>query len=161
MICRGNLNVWIAAEFDWKFQSSDVANTTVDLTEIKSKKDTQSLAKFTIEMTLSKRRIPKLGYVDMKDYHINEELLTDEAFVSKTYLVSLEKGNFLTSFDLMLEDMPELTSRWHTRLNFEPSPFPPLEEWKDDPSDRFWEWKTFCAREREPEPASKGICIVQ
>ena len=161
LVCRANLNVWIAAEFDWKFLSGEDGNILVDLSDTSDKSSTQKLFKFGIEMTLTKRRIPKLGHMAMEGYRINEELLSDDAFVPKTYSVCLERGNFLTQHDTLCEELLEGTPRWGARITFDRSPYPSRETWKEEPYEKFWEWKAFCAWQLEPTPAAKGICIVQ
>jgi hypothetical protein len=62
---------------------------------------------------------------------LNEFLLANEAFLSKTYIVKLEKGLFKISYDV-IED--QNTERYALRLSFAPSPYPPLHERKGLPN---------------------------
>jgi hypothetical protein len=113
--------------------------------------DAHLISQFDIELTLTKRRIPKLGNAEMHNYKINESLLTDDAFLPKTYTVRLEKGEFITPYDAMrTEEIPN-TPAFALRLVFDKSPYPPRDEWKepDGAPDaiKFWEWKEFCGRQ--------------
>ncbi|RMZ37268.1 hypothetical protein CA14_012039 [Aspergillus flavus] len=109
------------------------------------------LTQFNIEITLTKRRITALGDA-VNRLVINEQLLTDAAFLPKEYTVKLENGQFLCASDVggRYSDSP----RFRTRLVFDKSPYPPREEWKETDggvdANRFWEWREFCSR-RLPE----------
>ncbi|TFL04960.1 hypothetical protein BDV98DRAFT_601408 [Pterulicium gracile] len=86
---------------------------------------------------------------DMSNYTINEALLTDDAFLPKSYIVSLEKGRFITAFDQLGEPRRlEYTPEYALRLTFDRSPYPPREEWRrpEGAPDamKFWEWREFC-----------------
>jgi len=100
---------------------------------------------------------------------MNELLLTDDAFLPKTYTISLEKGNFLSPHDASIPFENEFTPRFALRLVFDKSPYPPRHEWKepDGAPDmvKMWEWKEFCGEE-SAELKSKslftwgGNCVV-
>ncbi|KAE8371139.1 hypothetical protein BDV26DRAFT_303117 [Aspergillus bertholletiae] len=159
LICRTELNVWIAAEFDWKLQNSECLEQHIDLTGNPPKRPSL-LSQFTLEMALTKRRIPKLGDVDMQRRIINEELLTDAAFVPKQYAIKLKTGQFLAAFDARehIKNSPNFA----LCIEFDKSPYPPQEEWKNPekaPNDlKFWEWKEFtCHRLPEKKGFSEGI----
>ncbi|PYH94040.1 hypothetical protein BO71DRAFT_399208 [Aspergillus ellipticus CBS 707.79] len=153
LTCRQELNIWIAAEFDWKLQSPECLEQTVNL-DTKSQKP-QVLSEFDIELTLTQRRI---SGCETKNYRINEALLTESAFEPKTYRVRLEKGKFLTQFDSMYAVSTRDSMRFALRLVFDKSPYPLREQWKepDGAPDalRFWDWTEFCARE---VPAESGV----
>jgi len=157
LVCRHELNVWIAAEFDWKPQSPESLDTVIDISS-NTPNDPHLISQFDIELTLTKRRIPKLGTAEMHSYRINESLLTDDAFLPKTYTVRLEKGEFITSYDAMsTEEIPN-ASTFALRLVFDKSPYPPRDEWKTPEGApdaiKFWEWKEFCGRRL---PGGRGL----
>lgn len=136
--------MWIAAEFDWK--------PLPDLRSLDHPSDPgedKLLGQMQIQLTLTKRRIPKLGHTDMSQYTINESLLREEAFFPKTYTLSLESGVFCTAFDEMhMAEIP-YTPKFLLRLTFDKSPYPPRDEWKEPEGApdaiQFWEWNKFCA----------------
>ncbi|KAB8233202.1 hypothetical protein BDV23DRAFT_146128 [Aspergillus alliaceus] len=160
LICRAELNVWIAAEFDWKPQDAECLEQRIDLAS-NTPKHPSLLSQCTIEITLTKRRIPRLGDVDMQKRIINEELLTDAAFLPKQYAIKLEVGQFLSAFDA--REHVKCAPRFARRITFDKSPYPPREEWKnpDGAPDalKFWEWKEFsCHRLPEKiESSGEGI----
>jgi hypothetical protein len=147
LICAAELNVWIAAEFNWKSQNPGSLAQTIDITD-NAPESRSTLAQFNIELTLTKRRIPKIGDADMQRYRINESLLTDGAFLPKMYTIKLEKGKFLTSFDA--RDPVKDSPMFAVRLVFDKSPYPSREEWKEPvgapDAMKFWEWTEFCGR---------------
>ncbi|PWY83579.1 hypothetical protein BO70DRAFT_428847 [Aspergillus heteromorphus CBS 117.55] len=145
LICRQELNVWIAAEFDWKLPSSEVLQQVFN-SHTTSRKP-QVITEFDIEMTLTKRRIPGR---ELPHYRINECLLTEKAFEPKMYTVRIEKGVLLTQSDRMYAVSTRDSRRFTLRLVLDKSPFPPREEWKraEGAPDalRFWEWTELYAR---------------
>ncbi|KAI9812546.1 MAG: hypothetical protein M1826_002796 [Phylliscum demangeonii] len=155
LVCRYELIVWIAAEFEWKPQSPESLDQVVDVSGIgPTRKDPpQPISQFDIELTLAKRRIPSMRGPDAQRRRMNESLLTDDAFLPKTYTVRLERGNFLTPYDAMLP--PEKEDQYHPRfalrLVFDKSPYPPQHEWKEPgmgpDATKMWEWKEFVGRE--------------
>ena len=81
------------------------------------------MSQFDIELTLAKRRIPRMNRPEMQSRGLNEVFLTDDAFLPKTYTVRLEKGNFLTPFDAMFPEYEDqYTPRFAFRLAFDKSP---------------------------------------
>ncbi|PGH17862.1 hypothetical protein AJ80_04685 [Polytolypa hystricis UAMH7299] len=165
LICRLELNVWIATEIDWKFKNPESLQQVVDLSGKPRKKHPQSLSKFDLEITLTKRRIPKLLQVDMYRVKLNEELLKDDAFVPKTYSIHLKKGDFLTDADARMDKQLPYTPHFWLRLVFDKSPYPPRKEWKEPSgapdSCKFWEWKEFCGRQLPGKTESAwGNCVV-
>ncbi|KAE8366757.1 hypothetical protein BDV27DRAFT_124901 [Aspergillus caelatus] len=150
LICRLELVVWIAAEFDWKPQNPECLSQPIDLPTNPPKRPSH-LTQFNIEIALTKRRIPALGDAVNRRI-INEQLLTDAAFLPKKYTIKLESGQFLCASDVGggYSDSP----RFGTRLSFDRSPYPPREEWKETDggvdANKFWEWREFCSR-RLPE----------
>ncbi|KAI5920266.1 hypothetical protein F4810DRAFT_713620 [Camillea tinctor] len=160
LICRAELNVWIAAEFDWKLLglgsagSAGVAKSRGCCGPSDSHDLLPSASQFQLEITLSKRRIPALGGARMDQYKINEALLRDAAFAPKKYAVALEAGEFVTQFDARSREGSHLlpgTPRFRFRLSFEPAPYPRREDWVDPQGApdamRFWEWNQFCGRQ--------------
>jgi len=102
-------------------------------------------------MTLTKRRIPKLGHAEMHKYCIDESLLTDDAFQPQTYTIRLEKGNFILPHDSLLSNESKYNSRYALRLAFDKSPYPPQPMWTKPghgpDAMKMWEWKDFVGRE--------------
>lgn len=170
LVCRHELNIWIAAEFEWKAQKPESLDQVVNLSSISdTRKDPHHISQFDIELTLAKRRIPRMRRPETQGWRINESLLTDEAFLPKTYTVRLEEGNFLTPYDLMLPEEDQYTPRFALRLAFDKSPYPPRHEWKEPggapDAMKMWEWKDFCGRQ-SPELKTQrvrhawGNCVV-
>lgn len=145
------LNMWIAAEFEWKTQRPESLEQVVDISSIgRNGKGPHLISQFDIELTLAKRRIPRMRDPEIQHWRLNESLLTDDAFLPKMYTVKLEKGNFLTPFDAELPKEPDWTPRFALRLAFDKSPYPPRHEWKEPDGGpdamKMWEWKEFCGR---------------
>ena len=116
----------------------------VDISSIdKIRKDSRLLSQFDIELTLAKRRIPRMRTSEMQKLEINESLLINDAFLPKIYSVRLEEGNILTPPDA-------ISPRFALRLAFDKSPYPPQHEWKEPKgapdATKMWEWKDFCGR---------------
>ncbi|OBR02644.1 hypothetical protein CH63R_13870 [Colletotrichum higginsianum IMI 349063] len=152
LICRAELNVWIAAEFDWKLLGigANKQQSDEDKRWWRSGRnvDPRTETVLMLEMTLTKRRIPSLGEADMSRYTINEDILTDDAFKSKRMHITLETGTFGTQFDArQKEELPE-TPKFKYRLTFDVSPYPKRNQWKDPDGApdamKFWEWTQFC-----------------
>ncbi|EFY94155.1 hypothetical protein X797_011667 [Metarhizium robertsii] len=149
LICRAELNVWIAAEFDWQPHDKQALSQMVDL----AKRDGSPIDFQTkVNMTLTKRRIPSLGNADMSKYNINESLLAQAAFEPKTYTITLDQGTFFSPYDAQFPGaQTEFTPLFRLRLTFDTSPFPPRCEWQEPRGApdalKFWEWKQFCGRE--------------
>ncbi|KAK2591897.1 hypothetical protein QQS21_010421 [Conoideocrella luteorostrata] len=146
LICRPELNVWIAAEFDWKSCDGKLSQT-IDITRTNNK-----TIQAQIELTLTKRRIPRIGAAKMAEDTINESLLKDSAFQPKSYTLALENDIFLSQFDsINARHLPSHTPRFGFRLVFDKSPYPPRDEWKEpggaQEALKFWEWTEFCARQ--------------
>lgn len=152
LLCAAELLLWIAAEFEWKLQNIESLDQNVDLKNViddARKNHPRLVGRFTIELTLSKRCFPRLRQ-SVQGRKCNESLLIDDAFLPKTYTITLEKGFFKTPYDV-IED--EYTQRYALRLVWEPSPYPPREEWKGaqpySEALKFWEYKIFCGRSSE------------
>lgn len=79
-------------------------------------------------------------------------MLKEAAFLLKTYIISIEKGIFLTQFDASEEEeLPQYTPRFALRLKFNTSPYPPRGEWREPDrapgAFKFWELNQFCCRQ--------------
>jgi len=141
LISRAEANVWIAAEIIWK-PLQDEAGSFDESFGLDSTESKQCI----LEITLTKN--PSTSLRSLAGYHINEALLEEEAFQPKTFQVRLEQGRFLTPFDRSygLTENPE----FGLQLSFEPSPYPPREQWKTPKGApdamKFWERKTFCSK---------------
>ena len=141
--------MWIAAEFEWMLQNIESLDQTIDLNNVlaDARKDHPRLiSRFDIELTLTKRPFPWARQF-VQERKFNESLLVDEAFLPKTYTIRLEKGIFKTPYDVIEN---EYTRRYVLRLIWEPSPYPPRDEWKGARAsvevNKFWERKVFCGR---------------
>lgn len=160
MVCRMELNVWIAAEFDWKPQNPKVLDQIINTPSSNSTGKTSLLSEFDIELTLSKRRIPGMGDPDPDKpgyRRLNEAQLTKDAFLPKKYTIRLEKGVFVPSVDAKIYKFKN-PSKFALRLAFDKAPYPSREEWKEPGGAAqdallFWEWNEFC---REELPSSGG-----
>ncbi|KAI9742147.1 MAG: hypothetical protein M1818_004047 [Claussenomyces sp. TS43310] len=134
LVCASENWIGIGAEFDWKPQRSE------------------KLDQFDIELTLTKRRSEMMRHPQLERRTINEALLTDDAFLPKTYTVELEKGNFREPLQSTFHPKEvDYETRYALRLTFNKSPYPPRHEWKQSEwgaqdQMRMWEWKDFCGR---------------
>ncbi|KAF9535255.1 hypothetical protein CPB83DRAFT_695 [Crepidotus variabilis] len=151
LVCRHELNVWIAAEFDWRALSGTALDTVITVDD---QNPSSVIAELEIELTLTRRHIPRLGQADMSQFIINEFLLEASAFEPKVYTLRLESGIFRSDYDEMRVDLGEVelpyTPRYGLRLLFDRSPYPKRDQWKvpEGAPDamKFWEWKVFCGR---------------
>lgn len=130
----------------------ELLDQVVDISTIGgTRTDPHLISQFDIGLTLAKRRIPRMRGPETQRWRINESLLTDDAFLPKTYTVRLEKGNFLTPYDAKLPGEDQYTPRFALRLEFDRSPYPPRHEWKEPggapDAMEMWEWKGFCGGE--------------
>lgn len=168
LLCSAELQVWIAVEFKWKLHNIESLDDTIDFSNVidDARMDRPRLiSRFNIELTLAKRCIPRFRQSE-RGRTFNESLLVDDAFLPKTYIIKLEKGLFKTPYDVIEN---EYTQRWALRLVFEPSPYPPLEEWKGAKGyaegHKFWERKEFCGRsskelQRYANRRRQGTCAI-
>lgn len=152
LVCCHETNLSIAAEFEWKSLNPETLDQAVDMSSIdNTRKDPRLLSQVDIELTLAKRRIPRLRNPEMQEWKMNESLLIDDAFLPKTYGIRLEEGNFLTPSDAMSPKEDKYTPRFALRLAFDKSPYPPRHEWKEPEGApdamRMWEWKDFYGRQ--------------
>ena len=148
--------MFIAAEFEWKPQGPESLEQVIDLSSISSTRNKPHLiSQLDIELTLTKRRTPSFSTPEAQRWkQINEALLTDDAFLPKTYTIRLEKDNFLAPVDTISQSENEFTPRYALRLAFDKSPYPPRHEWKEPGGApdglKMWEWKDF-VRQKSPE----------
>ncbi|KAM0275040.1 hypothetical protein ACHAQH_007601 [Verticillium albo-atrum] len=153
LICRAELNVWIAAELEWKVLGLGTAEAAKGFKGWWENSKNQPRTQLMLEITLTKRSIPNIGNAQMDRYSINESLIIDRAFRPKRYTVTLEVGKFTTQYDEILENKSSVTPRFKYRLDFNISPYPAREEWKDPEGApdamKFWEWTKFCAGQLE------------
>lgn len=104
----------------------------VDISSIGgTRKDPHLIALFELELTLAKRRIPTMRCPEAQTWRMNESLLTDDAFLPKTYTVRLEKGNFLTPYNAMLPKKDQYILRFTLCLAFNKPPYPSQYKWKE------------------------------
>ena len=149
MICQVELNVFIAAEFNWKPLRPESFDQAINMSSIGGSRNSPSLvSQFDIELTLAKRCIPSLrGPEEQKWALMHEAQLTDAAFLPRTYALRLEKGNFVAPSNHPFGWEPMATQRYALRLSFDPSPYPPRNEWKKPERGpdamKMWDWKEF------------------
>jgi hypothetical protein len=169
LVCRHELNIWIAAEFEWRpLQPASLEQAVGDIRRMGgSRAHPRLVGQFAIELTLTTRRIAPMQRPEMRSWLINEALLTDAAFRPKTYTLRLEQGSFLTPYDARPPGELPQTPRYALRLAFDTSPYPPRDEWREPEGApdamKMWEWKEFCARS-SPELKKVGVrglqCVV-
>ena len=112
------------------------------------------MRQFDINITLTTQCEPFIQTRRQDFDMLNEQVLTDTAFLPKTFRIRLEHGRF---------DVPHLTlekirlpfffrpPKYALRLLFNKSPIPPAVEWHEAKQDfarhfKFWECKEFVAR---------------
>ena len=146
MICRAGYTLYIAIEFDWKLEDEPMA--TEDPVQ----------SKFDIEMTLTKRRVPKVGQVDTARLNINEYMLKDEAFSTAKFTISFENGRFPVTFGP--RGTVSLVTAWFSRrLSMSASPYPSLDNWlihEAVQDNKFWEVDDFYAEELPVDRSNDG-----
>ncbi|GKZ37598.1 hypothetical protein AbraIFM66950_009215 [Aspergillus brasiliensis] len=147
LFCSTEYTCWIFAEIDWKPHNPASLDQIIDLGN--NRKQPTILADLTIEMTLTTRRPPDIWWKGK----VNEDWLNEEAFRAKTYRISLEHGRFRNQFDV--KHNVRNGARYALRIVFDPSPFPPGEEWNHESSGphvmRLWECTEFNARRYSEE----------
>jgi len=155
--------VWIAADLSWKAKDPNALQQVITSTNY-----SPFISQFTLEITLQKRRISSLQDARWDKSELNEKLLTDAAFLPKTYTLRLEQGRFRTPYELLNDgkNTPDWAPWFAFRLVFDVSPYPPRHEWKwadEKPVPdvyKFWEWKEFCNRELPKEAEETGVVIA-
>ncbi|ATY63295.1 epoxide hydrolase [Cordyceps militaris] len=150
LTCRAELNVWIAAETEWKARDAASLQQQVSLGR-DGDDDASSLAAgpVEIELTLTKRRLRSAPHPDRAA--INEDVLEEAGFRPKTYTLRLDRGAFHAQSHVPERGQPpQHTPRFRLRLTLDPSPYPPRQEWarpeRAPDAMRFWEWTQFCSR---------------
>lgn len=159
LVCGIESALFIAAEIDWK-PLGDCPATL----ERKVDMSNDFQVSLDIEITLTKRTI---GAESWPPGWINETNLFDSAFRPRIYKIELAKGRFYKPDWLVYEGEaskpPKDPERWHAlRLVFDQSPYPPLEEWKEDvdfgipwraaKGNRWWKFRDFYAHTEESTP---------
>ncbi|KAI1861846.1 hypothetical protein JX265_009349 [Neoarthrinium moseri] len=144
---------FIAAGFDWELKRPESLNHIVDLNQIDERRGTL-LSQFEVELTLTTRVHPRLQETRHLCTLLNEQALTDGAFLPKFYTIRLEYGRFDDPSTSWMHDPPALyrPPKYALRLLFDKSPFPAREEWNDEarfPAEqcRFWDMREFAQRE--------------
>ncbi|KAI1181489.1 hypothetical protein F5B17DRAFT_425115 [Nemania serpens] len=140
LVCRREIPIFIAAQIQWRVLSDA---SLLDQSVTKDQDDGIQRP-LEVEITLTRNRSP---WVSAKP-KINEHLLSEEAFLPKTYRVRLETGVFIAPRDLSSrEATSESVPKYAYRLTFDKSPYPPREQWKDTTGApdaiKFWEWTEF------------------
>jgi len=140
---------YIAAKFVWE-PADGLLDLVLDLGNL------AILGRFRLRLTLLK----ECALPDKRRYYINDAVLTNDAFLPKTFTLTLTKGRFLSLYDALgaENEMLVYIPHYALRLSFEPSPYPPQSEWieQKDPSrwwnaNRVWEWTDFCSCKMKEE----------
>ena len=125
---------FIAAEFDWKSLSLSPSDQVVEVASANATwtRRPQLLGQLNLEITLTKRLPGGLNFSAMRDkkgnLYLNEYYLSDHAFRAKSFIVRIEKGDFVEPAYIG-EDSVTYKPRYALRLLFDRSPYPPREEW--------------------------------
>lgn len=155
-MCGIESALFILAEIDWKPLGDCPA-----VLERKVDMNTDFQVSLDVEITLTKRALENIppGWV-------NETNLFDTAFRPRIYKIELAKGRFYQPDWLIYEGKASKPSKdpkwWHAlRLVFDQSPYPPLEEWKEDVDfgipwraangNKWWEFRDFYAHTEESD----------
>lgn len=146
--------MFIAAHFNWKSCGLDSLRKEINTAApwlVLPSSHPYDVGQISIEMTLTTRRV-QLGNINMDQREINENRLTDEAFLPTKLTLRLEKGKFMTAGDDPIVSKLPCYSTFQYRLFCDPSPLPARHMWKG-PSGapdqlRFWEWNQFQSHER-------------
>jgi hypothetical protein len=95
------------------------------------------LGEVEMEITLSKSPPAKVyGSLPFITAITNQGSLKDEAFQTKSFTVRIERGNFKLPCEIGQPPKKPPTPRSDMRLLFDPSPYPPENEWWPDPPHR-------------------------
>ncbi|KAF9877451.1 hypothetical protein CkaCkLH20_05151 [Colletotrichum karsti] len=108
-------------------------------------------------MTLTTRRIPKIGIMSTANWTVNEGSLHETAFLPREHSVRLERGAFMPK-----ERGNHFFERHRLRLVFDPAPLPGKEHWRYKPAAealRFWERDTFYAGQVAEGEGEGGRCF--
>lgn len=126
-MCGLESSLFIAAETDWK-----PLGDCFMILERKVDMNTDFQVRLDVEITLTKRALEGIppGWV-------NETNLVDAAFRPRIYQIELAKGRFYEPDWLAFEGVPSKPPKdseiWYgLRLVFDRSPYPPLEQWKEE-----------------------------
>ncbi|KAK7045980.1 hypothetical protein VNI00_006975 [Paramarasmius palmivorus] len=138
LVSRAEMSVWIASQFTWK--AIDSPATTAD-------------NQLAIQIQLTQTRIPPWDSPTFTG-RINEQVLIGEAFVPKSYLVTIERGSFIAPWDAQ-HMRRGAAPKYAFQLTFDQSPYPPRKEWREPEGGpdtlKIWDKKTFCAGKVESE----------
>ncbi|KAK3317925.1 hypothetical protein B0H66DRAFT_477706 [Apodospora peruviana] len=133
LVCRVEYHLLIAAEFDWRllsshqFETSDTSNTMDPTTR-----------QYEIELTLTKRRIPKIGEVSTVGMKLNEEMLKEVAFEPRIYQIRFEQGRFPVCFGPR-GAVGYITEWFGLRLILDRCPYPSPSEWQNEQAVQFYD----------------------
>ena len=145
LVCGCGMSIMIAAIFNWKPRVDQDAAALEQIVDC-----ADDIPPVDIALTLAGRHMPRYGNMSITDrWPFLDTSLAQEAFRCKTYTIRLEKG----TFPIVGRTAGDGYCYWYSlRLHFEPSPYPPLEEWSTKrPADlhKYWERKDFYRQEVE------------
>jgi hypothetical protein len=139
-LSAGSDHFWsILSKFEWEIIEDSKLNNTPVPNFFGFLNRPQLLGEVKLQITLSKRP-PSIvmGMPPFMTTITNEGSLSDEAFQPKSFTVRIERGNFKCPSEI---GKPEITSpkehldmfnihpRSDLRILFDPSPYPPKNEW--------------------------------
>ncbi|KAI0101712.1 hypothetical protein GGR51DRAFT_308931 [Nemania sp. FL0031] len=181
--CRCNLNFWILAEFEWrsiKPQDSGSGGSPANSDHASATKHDSSqpelLGQLGLEITLTKRlagRARRWAETQPSTAEQMNKNLTDDAYRTKSYIVRIERGNFIQPCYAGYQNSD--MQRYSLRLLFDKSPYPPRSEWKEPqgaPDEgQFWDHVEFVGREapdsarrqrpmNDPSASGWNSCVV-
>ncbi|PYI19615.1 hypothetical protein BO99DRAFT_432524 [Aspergillus violaceofuscus CBS 115571] len=115
---------------------------------------------FSVQITYTTRR--PLEFNGPERRLLNEDCLTEQAFQPKTFKIRLEYGQFFHQWETQRTGVPDWSYPYALRLVFDPSPYPPREEWTAAWGDavldyqRFWQRTEFCGHHSQL-PRERGL----
>lgn len=134
MICRIEYMMLIAAEFDWVLLPAQGSPTDGAPNGILGQH-------FELDLTLTKRRLEKVGSQSLEGMKINERLLKETAFEPRRFKISFEEGRFPVSYGERGTETA-VTGWYKRRLVFDTSPIPAVEHWREPGrAENFELWK--------------------
>jgi hypothetical protein len=125
------MNYFFAVNLKWKSIPLPKADRVIETAKIEAtaNRKPQLLGKLNLEITLNTSVANSIIGGVPPGPGPNERLLSDAAFRTRSFTVTIEKGNFTP--DHWIEYKGSLKQRWGLRLLFDKSPYPAREGFKD------------------------------
>jgi len=132
------MSLFIAAIFDWEPRTDQ---DDALLEEVVSN-GRENIPAVGLKLTLTKRRMPWYGNMPTDGWQLHDKNLTQDAFNPKIYTLKFEQGTFP-----VIANITSGLCHWYSlHLKFDPSPYPPLDEWamkRPAEGHKYWERKDF------------------